>query len=76
MLYTDGVVEASRPDKQSGEPLQFDETKLLAAIDNQRGKSAGALQQALDQTLSDFYNGHPRVDDYTLLILQRKQYNA
>jgi serine phosphatase RsbU (regulator of sigma subunit) len=76
LLYTDGVVEASRPDKQSGEPLQFDETKLLAAIDNQRGKSAGALQQALDQTLSDFYNGHPRVDDYTLLILQRKQYNA
>jgi serine phosphatase RsbU (regulator of sigma subunit) len=76
LLYTDGVVEASRPDKPNGELLQFDETKLIAAIENQRSKSAKVLQQALDQILSDFYAGHPRVDDYTLLILQRKLYNA
>ena len=72
LLYTDGVVEANRLDDLSGALLQFDEAKLLAEIENQRSQSAFALQQSLDQAISDFYAGHPRVDDYTLLLLQRQ----
>jgi serine phosphatase RsbU (regulator of sigma subunit) len=72
LLYTDGVVEANRLDDLSGALLQFDEAKLLTEIENQRSQSAFALQQSLDQAISDFYAGHPRVDDYTLLLLQRQ----
>jgi len=74
VLYTDGVVEASRPgDAQTyaKERELYDESRLEALLGKYRGREAEYIRRELELDLQVFYGGHPRVDDHTVVILQR-----
>ncbi len=63
ILFTDGVTEACDP---QGE--EFGEARLLRLLEDHRGLSAHALQEAIMAAVSAFTGGH-RTDDATLLVL-------
>ncbi|RMF66691.1 MAG: HAMP domain-containing protein, partial [Calditrichaeota bacterium] len=76
LLYTDGVVEAAvrRDSGPENEEMAFyGEDKLLRRLARLRaqGENATAVLNALVADLTSFYDGHPQVDDYTLLVIQR-----
>lgn len=72
LLYTDGLIEASRPAAAAVEPrTSFDEEALVAVLSRVRHQNVLEIQQEIEAVLTQFYDGHAPVDDYTLLILQR-----
>jgi serine phosphatase RsbU (regulator of sigma subunit) len=74
VLYTDGVVEASRPGSEktaAKERELYDEPRLEALLGKYRGREAEYIRRELELDLQAFYAGHPRVDDHTVVILQR-----
>lgn len=73
-LYTDGLIEANRPAAAEGERRKtFDEEALIAALERIRDQQVQQIRQEIEAALTQFYDGHPRVDDHTLLILQRAE---
>ena len=84
VLYTDGVIEASRPRDNldhaaatKPENVEFyGETRLKELLSTLRGRSAEAILQALQNDLETFYAGNPLADDYTLMIIQNDRARA
>jgi len=75
VLYTDGVVEASRPGNSSTyakERELYEESRLETLLGKYRGREAEYIRRELELDLQAFYGGHPRVDDHTVVILQRE----
>ncbi|MFQ5628325.1 MAG: PP2C family protein-serine/threonine phosphatase [bacterium] len=77
VLYTDGVVEATRAGQNgsTGDTSKmefFGEERLLNLIRTSRDKSALDMQQSILNELEGFYGGKPPTDDYTLLIIQKE----
>lgn len=71
-FYTDGLIEASRPAAAEGGPRHtFEEEELVALLERIRHKHVQEIQQEIEAALTKFYDGHARVDDHTLMILQR-----
>ena len=64
LLYSDGVTDAQN---DSGE--FFGRTRLLEALEVNRGQPARLLQDALLTRISDFVGRAPQSDDLTLMIL-------
>ena len=48
------------------------EEKLHKIVSNLRETTASELVKNIDDELDSFYGKNPIVDDYTLLVLQRK----
>lgn len=76
VLYTDGMVEASRPAPTSvGDAAEsrelYDETRLEQQLVRLRNRPAEEIKTLLEKDLQSFYAGHPRVDDHTVMIVQR-----
>ncbi|MDZ7331241.1 MAG: SpoIIE family protein phosphatase [candidate division KSB1 bacterium] len=72
VCYTDGIIEAARLSAPSSE-AEFElygEPRLLRLLESQRGKGAQEILKAIEADIAAFYNGHPRVDDHTILILK------
>jgi len=75
-LYTDGMVEASRPLATPAEGVAenrelYDETRLEQQLDQLRNRPAEEIKTLLEKDLQSFYAGNPRVDDHTVMIVQR-----
>ncbi len=80
VFYTDGVIEASRPVTQSmgdyaSQREVYDEERLEKQLIKNRGKSAEEIKNSLDIDLETFYGNHPKVDDHTLVVIERKGFN-
>ncbi len=75
VFYTDGVIEASKPkasDVSTGDAQEtYDEDRLKAKLAKLHGKTPQEIRSEIEFDLESFYAGHPRVDDYTLLVLKR-----
>ena len=64
VIFTDGVVEA---ENEAGD--QFGETRLLASLQSEGGKRAGAALEALMSSIDAFVANAPQHDDITSMIL-------
>lgn len=74
LLYTDGVIEASRPAaKQNDSETRdvYEESRLETMLEKLHAQDAEYIQRELEMDLQAFYAGHARVDDHTVVILQR-----
>lgn len=76
IFYTDGVIEASRHSHdesiESSQPSEmYGEPRLKNLIKQHRGQNPSRLIKELDMDIESFYAGHPRVDDHTILVIQR-----
>lgn len=69
LLYTDGIIEAARPDGQ--QMLVWGEENLLKQINFSKKLSASKLLETIIRELKSFYGGYPLIDDCTLLILEK-----
>jgi sigma-B regulation protein RsbU (phosphoserine phosphatase) len=65
LLYTDGVLEAPRPDGQL-----FGRERFLAALEQAGDTSLPDLKAAVLTSLHDFIGGEPCHDDVTLLAIE------
>lgn len=67
VLYTDGIPEAWKDDKEN-----FGMDRLKEAIKNHsRGKSAQQIHDAILKEVRDFMGDAPQADDITLLVVKR-----
>ncbi|MBD3290398.1 SpoIIE family protein phosphatase, partial [candidate division KSB1 bacterium] len=76
IFYTDGVIEASRHSHEgtmeSGEPSEmYGEARLKELITRVRRQNPKRMISELDADIESFYAGHPRVDDHTIMMIQR-----
>ena len=78
ILYTDGVVEAARPEESeenadSEDKYKFySEERLLNFLQASRGKSPADLLEALTQDVESFFAGNSPNDDFTLLVIRKE----
>jgi serine phosphatase RsbU (regulator of sigma subunit) len=74
VCYTDGVVEAVRqlPEKEETEMQMYGEDRLQNLLNSFRGKTAEQMLKEIELDIDSFYAGNPKVDDHTVLIIQRK----
>ncbi|MBN2009151.1 SpoIIE family protein phosphatase [candidate division KSB1 bacterium] len=76
VLYTDGVVEATRTRDVVTSPDDvldmYGEEKFFALLKTLAGQPAVRIEQSIRESLDEFYNGQGRIDDYTLLLIQRE----
>lgn len=78
VLYTDGFIEAVLPEQQNDEAeregeINFDENSLVEILTENETLGAVALKGKMEDRLNQFYGFYPRVDDSTILILQRER---
>ncbi len=82
LFYTDGLVEAaSLPAGGLGQAgaaenaaaAFYSEERLRSLLQKSRGANAEELLRILKDDITQFYAGRPLVDDYTLLIIQKRQ---
>lgn len=78
VFYTDGVIEAAQevpdPSDHGSEGVKFySEERLSNLLDEVRGHTADELLQIVTDDIDSFYAGHPPVDDFTLLVIQREK---
>jgi sigma-B regulation protein RsbU (phosphoserine phosphatase) len=73
VCYTDGVVEAVRqlPEKEETEMQMYGEDRLQNLLNSFRGKTAEQMLKEIELDIDSFYAGNPKVDDHTVLIIQR-----
>lgn len=75
VLYTDGLVEASRDkdieDDEGGAVEFYGEERLMRLLEHLRGRPAEEVVSRVVSDIDAFYGTHAPVDDYTLLILRR-----
>lgn len=77
VLYTDGIVEASRatagaPENPEAGQDFFGDERLYKLLQRQRGSSAPDLLKAVEVELRAFYDGAAPVDDYTIMVIRRE----
>jgi serine phosphatase RsbU (regulator of sigma subunit) len=72
-FYTDGVIEAARPVADSEEPDMelYGEDRLQKLMKKVREKMATEILEKIEQDVDSFYAGNTRVDDHTVLVIQR-----
>ncbi|MBN1154973.1 SpoIIE family protein phosphatase [candidate division KSB1 bacterium] len=73
-MYTDGIIEANKVDKgEDGEGTfeQYGEEKLYEILTKNRNRAPFELIKLLEEDIERFYDGRPRIDDQTLLIIRR-----
>ena len=68
MLYSDGVPEA-----QSSAPEEFGDDRFIKVGQENMGRPAAEIQEAVLTSLYDFVAGAPQFDDITLLVLTREE---
>ncbi len=76
VFYTDGVVEAARPpsiDDNESEIVVYGDNRFNDLLRHSRALSVTELMTVCTNDLNSFYAGNPRVDDHTLLFLQRNK---
>ncbi len=66
LLYTDGVTEAQRRDRQ-----MFGRKRLLQAAETRRGRRAEAIEEGLMADLERFMRDSPQYDDIALMVVKR-----
>jgi serine phosphatase RsbU (regulator of sigma subunit) len=76
ILYSDGIVEAIRPktsEGTDGEDFEmYGEDRLKALLIEKQLLPANELLGQVTADLDRFYGSHPRVDDHTILILEKQ----
>jgi len=77
IFYTDGIVEASRPYPGDAEDVDdelqfFGEEQFVRLLQGLRGHGPSEILNKVTAELDAFYNGAAPVDDYTLLVIQKK----
>ncbi len=68
VIYSDGVSEAANPEGE-----EFGVERLAEVVKANLSKSAAALRDRVESSLSDFSNGASAADDITLVIVKRKE---
>jgi serine phosphatase RsbU (regulator of sigma subunit) len=73
VFYTDGVIEAMRPivAPQSSEFELYGENRLQKLMEAVREKGAAEILHVIEQDVDSFYAGSMRLDDYSVLVIQR-----
>lgn len=74
-MYTDGIVEARRPNTSiEGEKNYeiYGEERLNLLLTKCMEMNARELITAITNDLDDFYGDHPRIDDFTLMIIEKE----
>jgi serine phosphatase RsbU (regulator of sigma subunit) len=71
ILFTDGIVEAARGTGGDSKAEVFGDTRFKLLLQDARHKSAKALMLHVNNELDKFYGQDPRVDDHTLIIINR-----
>jgi sigma-B regulation protein RsbU (phosphoserine phosphatase) len=67
VFFTDGIVEAAIPGKLE----QYGDERLLKIIQENRSIESKSLVDVISRDLDRFYKDNPRVDDYTIMILNK-----
>jgi sigma-B regulation protein RsbU (phosphoserine phosphatase) len=67
VLYTDGITDA-----QNTQEAFFDEERLRASVQANLGRSAGEIQEAVQEALFNFVGQAPQRDDIALVIVVRE----
>ena len=76
VFYTDGVVEASLHQLEVETKAEmYGEDRLQNLLTRFRDRPATAILKEIEADIESFYAGNPRVDDHTVLIIQRKYGN-
>lgn len=73
VFYTDGIVEAARRLSEKDEPemQMYGEDRFQNLLNKIRDKNAEKMVKEIELDIDSFYAGSSRVDDHTLLIIQR-----
>ena len=73
LFYTDGVIEAARPVAEPEDPDMelYGEDRLQNLMKKVREKRATEILEKIEDDVDSFYAGNTRVDDHTVLIIQR-----
>ena len=75
LLYTDGIIEARRP-VQSMKNIEteeiYGEERLNNLIAESINLNAEELMKVIIDDLDEFYGVFPRIDDFTMLIIERE----
>ncbi len=69
LLFTDGLTEATRVD--DGQKAQYGDERFLELLRENQDLPADELIKELSHDLDIFYGGQPRVDDVTIMIIQK-----
>ncbi|HEM49448.1 MAG TPA: hypothetical protein ENO27_04470, partial [Caldithrix sp.] len=75
LLYTDGVIEARRPVQSIHEKNSDDiygEERLNTMIAKSINLNADELMHVIINDLDKFYGEYPRIDDFTMMIIERE----
>jgi len=70
LFYTDGVIEAARPTLLAEMEL-YGEERLQNLLKTVREKPATEILDKVEQDVESFYAGNTRLDDYSVLIIQK-----
>jgi serine phosphatase RsbU (regulator of sigma subunit) len=70
LIYTDGIIEAARPDEKQ-QMLIWGEENFLKQIELSRSLNASRMVKTITKELKTFYSGYPLIDDCTLLIIEK-----
>ncbi|MCU0645937.1 MAG: SpoIIE family protein phosphatase, partial [bacterium] len=73
VFYTDGVIEAARPfvDSENPDMELYGEERLQNLLQTVRENSAAEILQHIERDIETFYAGNARVDDHSVLVIQR-----
>jgi sigma-B regulation protein RsbU (phosphoserine phosphatase) len=67
LLYTDGVIDALRPDGE-----RFGTAALLDLVRELASRPAREVEEQLLQELQQFADGQPQFDDITVVVVRRQ----
>ena len=73
VLFTDGITEAAGPSPQGDSSNLFGEERLIDILRANRSATAGGIQAAILQAISEHTAGLPQNDDITLVIIKRRE---
>jgi len=74
IIYTDGIVEARCPVLETNQEDDYEvygEERFSDLLIKNKSKNALELLNILTDDLNNFYGPHPRIDDHTVLILEK-----
>jgi sigma-B regulation protein RsbU (phosphoserine phosphatase) len=66
LLYTDGVTEA-----QNAADEEYGDDRLIAIGQQNKGRPAAEIQEAIMTSIDDFVGEAPQFDDITLMVVSR-----
>lgn len=66
VMFSDGVTEALSPSRE-----EYGEARLLAVLEESRGRTAAELVNAVRESVEQFMGDAPAADDITLVVARR-----